>query len=93
MKTALEQLEEEMLRFDWGHYDPVSIIKQFLPIEKQQIIQAHTEGQALIVKSIKESLKGIDVSKTETEIEKSRSGNDNDMQSELYFNQTFKTNI
>lgn len=55
--------------------------------EREQIVKAHTEGQALIVGLCEEHLGGFD--ETMEEIKKARSGNDNDVKAEDYFTNTF----
>lgn len=44
MKTALQQLKEEMSKYSWGHYDPISLIDKHLPTEREQINKAYDVG-------------------------------------------------
>lgn len=66
----------------------IHTLESLLPVEKQQIIQAHTEGQALIFGVFKDRFK-TDWSGVENVISNARSGKDNDVDSEQYYSSTY----
>jgi len=61
--------------------------EKLLEKEKQMVIDAHTSGQELIIKTVIDTLE-IDLTKAELEIKKAKEG-DNDECAVDYFNQTY----
>lgn len=76
------QVEADTLN---GH---ISVATELLAKEKQDIIDAHTEGQALIIGILNERFNGQFI-ETFAEIEKARNG-DNDIKATDYFTQKYE---
>lgn len=95
MKTALAELIEIINKQKknkgslYGFTFTKKLQKQLLAKERQDLIDAHAEGQIFIVEIIKECLPEIDLSETFQEIEKHKSGNDNDETAEKYVKEKF----
>ena len=87
-QTALQELKQ-WVDDNYPNFNKADIeakIDDLLPKERQDIIDAHTEGQALIFSTVQKYFGRFD--KTKAEVEKARNW-DNDVNALDYFTQTY----